>query len=136
MIGLVAAGLVKAFGMDEGKALEMAKPFLIVGLVVAAVPAFLIAKSFYDGSVVKSYADEANVDVLERKDKATGDADDASAAALEKFKKEIKSTEELIDEAMEKGCPIAEYVDSNGTDDGGSGCLSKHSPAIQSSKAE
>lgn len=69
-----------------------------------------------DRQAVKHAADKANADFGQRKDAVTGAADVASAGRRQRATTEIKRTEELIDEALEKGCVVADYLDSAGAD--------------------
>lgn len=111
MIGLIAAGLAKA-----GVAEKLARPLAIAGLVVAALVALAILKGCYDRSVIENATNEANAEFAQDKDEATGEADMGSADRRADHAATIRRTEELIDEALEKGCVVADYLASHGAD--------------------
>lgn len=94
---------------------KVARPLAIVGLVIAAIPLVLGAKAIYDHNVVKRHTDRANAEQLEKLNSATGDADVASDARGAEHNARVKTTEEMIDEALEKGCAVGEYLASGGT---------------------
>ena len=93
---------------------KAAKPLAIALLVMAGIAFFFGAKAIYDASVVDDHVNEANVDILERKDQATGNANAASDERKARMKIGSETTKELIDEALENGCSVGEYLSSNG----------------------
>lgn len=108
IISTVAAWLVPVVGERFAKAAAWA------GVVIAAVLLIWAAKAIYDASVIENATNEANSDFLGEKDEATGRADTASDERREVHEERIKTTKELIDEALEKGCSVGEYLASNG----------------------
>lgn len=70
---------------------------------------------FNDRDAVDRATTSANVEFQQDKDKAAGRADVGSAERAATHNEIVKQTEELIDEALEKGCVVADYLASNGT---------------------
>lgn len=69
-----------------------------------------------DRKAVADAATKANAEMLEAKDTATGKADANSADRGAEQAHQVRKTEELIDEALEKNCVVSDYLASNGTD--------------------
>jgi hypothetical protein len=70
---------------------------------------------FNDRDAVDRAATRANVEFQKDKDEAAGRADVGSAERGITHREKVKQTEELIDEALEQGCVVADYLASNGT---------------------
>lgn len=111
MIGFLAKQLM---GLGVGE--KLARLLVWVGLVIVAIPTLLLLKSCYDNSVIENATNKANAEFAERKDEATGEADVEFATTTEAREKTRRTVEELRDEAIDKGCPVAEYIASNGAE--------------------
>lgn len=108
MISWLAALVLPYVGERFAKAVA----WIIVG--IAALLLFLGIKAAYDASVVDDYVRDANDDFEERVDDATDDADGESDDRRQDHEERVKTTEELIDEAISNGCAVGEYLASNG----------------------
>lgn len=109
MIDLVALKLADLVGK------KASRPTAIALVVLTVVVLFLLLKSCYDDGVVEDHVSGANAEQLGKKDEATGKADVASDVRQEEHELRVKTTGELVDEAIEKGCAVGEYLYSNGT---------------------
>ena len=108
MIATLIGFLAKGVG-------EKAAPFLAWALIGATIVGSVVGlKTCYDNSVIDNSVNEANVDFQGNMEVATGEADVGIAAAEAEHDLKTKKTEELLDEAIIKGCAVAEYLDSNG----------------------
>lgn len=103
--------------------LETARKFALPGFILAALLALTAAWGawqafdwFNDRDAVRDAANAANAEFRERADAATGAADTASETARTEHAEKVRKTEELIDEALEKGCVISDYLASAGAD--------------------
>lgn len=94
----------------------LAGAFAILALLLAILAAWRAFDWFNDREAVKDAANEANAEFTDDKDRATGKADTASQTRAGQHQVEVKRTEELIDEALEKNCVVADYLASNGAD--------------------
>lgn len=83
-------------------------------LVVALLIAIGGVKSCYDSGVIEDWTRDANNDFIERQADAEDEAEAESAERTEDHQKRVKTTEELIDEAIAKNCAVGEYLASNG----------------------
>lgn len=104
-------GLMAKTGIAE----DMVKPATYAAMLVFAIPVLMGVKACYDSSVIEDATNEANLDFTEKLNKSTGEQDLLSDERREAFDKEVRQTEELIDEANEKNCAVADYLNSNGT---------------------
>lgn len=91
--------------------------------------AFQLFDIFNDRDAVADAANEANAEFAEDKDAAIGAADIESEQRRRANRDQLRKTEDLIDEALEKNCVVSDYLASNGTD-----CV--RPPAIQGPAAE
>lgn len=71
---------------------------------------------FNDRDAVKDAANEANADFAQDKDEAVGAADIESEARRRANREKLDRTQELIDEALENNCVVADYLASDGAD--------------------
>lgn len=110
MIALIAGWLAPVVGQKFAKAAAWAS------IVIAAVALLALLKSCYDSSVIENATNEANAEFAEDADEAKGEADVASDERRQDHKERVATTEELVDEALEKGCAVSEYLASNGAD--------------------
>lgn len=69
---------------------------------------------FNDREAVEDAVNEANADFRQGFDRATGAADVDSQARRDEFEARQRTTQELIDDAMDQGCAVADYLASNG----------------------
>lgn len=91
--------------------------FLAVLLALAlAWTAWQAFDWFNDRDAVRDASNEANAEFGQAKDEATGKADKASGERVGRHQAEIRRTEDLIDEALEKNCVVADYLASDGAD--------------------
>ena len=90
--------------------------FALVAVLLALWGAWQAFDWFNDRDAVEDAANEANAEFGQSKDEATGNADLASGARTVEHRTRIKQTEELIDEALQNGCVVADYLASNGAD--------------------
>ncbi len=111
-----------------GVKVEMARRLAPLGFALALLLACALAWGawqafdwFNDRDAVRDAANEANANFAEGKDKATGEADVASDNRRTEHNERVKRTEELIDEALEEGCVVADYLASGGTE-----CVQPH----------
>lgn len=116
---------------------ETARRFALPGFIAACVLALLAFWGawqafdwFNDRAAVERAADRANADFAEDFNTVTGEADTAAAAAAQEHAAQIRRTEELIDEALELGCTVSDYLHSSGRV-----CL-QSGPAVRRSAAE
>lgn len=93
---------------------------LALGLAWGAWQAF---DWFNDRDAVRDAVNEANSDFAKDKDEATGAADIESGERRAAVDAQMRTTEELIDEALEKNCAVGEYLAS-----GGAVCVSAANP--------
>jgi hypothetical protein len=112
MIAMIAGWLVPIVGKRFSRAAAIA------ALVIVGVPLLLGllwgAKALYDASVIENAVNEANAEFGEDKDAATGRADAASQARIERLEERLRQTEDLVDEAIANDCAVGEYLASNG----------------------
>lgn len=113
MIGFIAAQLGKT-ALPEELLRPIAWAIAAVAALALAVPLLAWAKAAYDNSVIEAATNEANVEFLEELNTVTGEADLSSEERREVFERQVKTTMELIDEANERGCAVADYLSSNG----------------------
>lgn len=111
---MIPIGWAVSLALKAGVSEKAAKPVAIGALIVIAGLALWGGISAYNSEIIQNALNEANVEFLEEKDVATGKADAASAERKTQVETEIKKTEELIDEALEKGCVVADYLHSRG----------------------
>lgn len=124
MIGALTVFIGKS-GLPEEILRPIAWLIVVIVTLSIAIPLLLWAKSSYDSSIIENAANKANTEFLEELDEATGRADTLSDESKAQINVEIKQTEELIDEAIEKGCAVPEYIGSNGAD-----CVSSNAATI------
>lgn len=128
MIGIGwAVNLALSAGVPE----KFAKPVAIVGLAIIAGLLFWGAIAAWKSDIVQDAVNEANVEFAEDKDQATGKADQDSDARQAEHKAKAERTQELIDEALENGCVVADYLHSNGAE-----CVWPDDNPIQGSSLE
>lgn len=108
MIALIAGWLAPVVGQ------KFARAAAIGSLIVAAALLLWGLKACYDSSVIENATNEANAEFGEDADEAKGEADIASDERQDEHEARIRTTEELVDEALEKGCAVGEYLASNG----------------------
>lgn len=108
MIGWIAALVLPYVGERFAKAVA----WIIV--VLGALLIFLAAKAAYDRAVVDDFLDDSREEFQDRQDRAEDKAQDRSDDRRSEHEDRIKTTEELIDEAVEKGCAVGEYLASAG----------------------
>jgi hypothetical protein len=110
MITALAGWLAPIVGQKFAKAAAWA------AIIILAIPTLLLLKSCYDNSVIENAVNEANAEFAEKKDESTGKADTEFDQTIEGRETARRTVEELRDEAIEKGCPVAEYIASNGAE--------------------
>lgn len=93
---------------------KFARPAAWVAIALVASLLIWGGKSLYDNGVIESYVDKANAEFFAEKDEVAGKADIESDERRAEHEDRIKTTEELIDEAIEKGCAVGEYLASVG----------------------
>ncbi|MEO9625853.1 MAG: hypothetical protein ABJF09_00430 [Qipengyuania citrea] len=71
---------------------------------------------FNDRDAVRDAANEANADFAQDKDEAIGAADIESDQRRRANRAKLDRTQELIDEALENNCVVADYLASDGAD--------------------
>lgn len=71
---------------------------------------------FNDNDAVRDAANEANAEFAQDKDEAIGAADIESDQRRRANRAKLDRTQELIDEALEKNCVVADYLASDGAD--------------------
>lgn len=108
MIGWLAMQLVPFVGERFAKAVAWLLIVLTVVLLIVS------AKSCYDEGVVDDYTRDANADFIEQQDEAEVEAGAESEARAESHAERVETTGELVDEAIEKGCSVGEYLASDG----------------------
>jgi hypothetical protein len=108
MIALLASWLAPIVGQKFAKAAAWA------AIIIVAIPTLLLLKTCYDNSVIDNAVNEANAEFGEEKDKTIGEADVESDARKAEHDARVKTTQELTDEALEKGCALGEYLASRG----------------------
>lgn len=118
---MLSAGyaVLRLLGRDSTAPRWMAGLAFVLTLLLACGSlwgAYRVFDLFDDREAVANAANEANAGFQKDKDEATGKADRASQAREGEHRTRIKRTEELIDEALEKGCVVADYLHSNGAD--------------------
>ena len=84
-------------------------------LIMAALALLAGAKAAYDSSLIQGLIDRAQAEFWEDKDEAQGKAENESDERERDHEDRIRKTEDLIDEALENGCAVGEYIASNGT---------------------
>lgn len=87
---------------------KVATVLVAIGIVWAG---WWLLKSY----IIKGATNEANVEMLGEKDKAAGEADIKLEERAKVHKDRVAKTGDLVDEALEKGCAVGEYLASNGT---------------------
>lgn len=110
MIALVASWLAPMVGE------KFAKPLAWAAIIITAFSALALLKTCYDNSVIENAVNEANAEFGEAKDKAIGEADTESDTRQAEHDARVKTTQELTDEALEKGCALGEYLASRGAE--------------------
>jgi len=108
MITMIAGWLIPLVGE------RFAKPAAIAALAILAIGLLWGAKAIYDAGVIERAVNKANAEFFEDKDEAAGKADKASDTRRDEHEARVATTEELIDEALEKGCAVGEYLVSDG----------------------
>lgn len=108
MIGWLAQLLLPSVGE------RFAKPLAWAILIIIAILLFLTAKAMYDRGVIEEWTDDANEQFDRDFEDAIGQQDRGSDDRRFEHEERIKTTEELIDEALEKGCAVGEYLASDG----------------------
>jgi hypothetical protein len=108
MIALVASWLVPVVGAKAARAAAWA------AIVIAAVLLLWGAKALYDSSVIQGWINKNNAEQLEELNESTGEADVESGDRKQRHDEKVRTTGELVDEALEKGCAVGEYLASNG----------------------
>lgn len=108
MISWLAALLLPAVGE------RFAKPAAWALIAILAILLFLTAKSIYDRGVIDDWLDDSQDQFEEDQKRAEEDQDSESDDRREEHEERVKTTKELIDEALENGCAVGEYLASNG----------------------
>jgi hypothetical protein len=108
MITLLAGWLAPVVGAKFARAAAIASIVVVAALLLWGL------KSCYDRSVIENATNEANAEFAKDADEAKGEADVASGERRQDHEERVATTEELVDEALEKGCAVSEYLASNG----------------------
>lgn len=108
MIGLVAGWLVPLVGEKASRAAAW------VALIILAGGLAWAGLKLYNANVIENATNKANADFQQDKDQAEGEADLDSDGRKAEHEVRVKTTGELIDEAIEKGCAVGEYLASDG----------------------
>lgn len=72
------------------------------------------ACNMIEGRIIKSKVNEANAEFTDDLNQSTGKQDGLSDKRKQEIYLKTKKTEDLIDEALEKNCDVADYIISNG----------------------
>lgn len=111
---MIGIGWAVRLALGAGVPEKAAKPVAIAGIVVLAALALWAVVAMIRSDAVQNMVNEANVEFLEDKNEAVGEEDVASDDREEQFQQEVLRTEELVDEALEKGCVVSDYLHSDG----------------------
>lgn len=88
----------------------------ILAVLLACWSAWQAFDWFNDRDAVEKATNAANAEFTQDKDEATGRADIDSERRRSDNREQLGRTEELIDEALDKGCVISDYLASLGAD--------------------
>lgn len=109
MISWLAALVLPYVGERFAKAVA----WIILG--IAALLLFLGIKAAYDSAVVEDWLDDSREEFRDREERNEERATKNSDARRAEHEERIRTTEELIDEAIENGCAVGEYLASDGS---------------------
>ena len=88
--------------------------WLLIGVVGLLI--LWAAISAYNSKVINDWVDGWNDDFVEQQEEATRKAEAESERRRDDLADEIKTTEELIDEAISKGCAVGDYLATDGAE--------------------
>lgn len=102
--------------------IESARRLAPLGLLLAALlivgagwAGWRVFDHFNDRDAVRDAVNEANAEFAEGFSRASGRADVASQDRRAQFEARRRTTQELIDDALENGCAVGDYLASGGT---------------------